>query len=543
MPSVKKSGQGRDRVPPTSWVCGKQDMAAILAFCLVLVAAGWSMTRELDKPMLGPHSFRQTQTAISTFYMAEDPSIFFDYQTPVLGKPWQIPMELPVFQWIVARWHNATGMALDGSGKVISIFAWLLCFIPLWLIGRSLALPREIQPLATAILLSSPLYLFWGAAFLIETTGLLFALLMVACALCLRESGSWKWLILALVFGSLAATVKATTWAVAAGTGILLVLCFDGMPRVADWKKLASAIAVLLFPIIPAKIWLAYGDAIKVLNPFAREIILASSEKQAAWNFGTWEQKLDPATWQVIFRHITEQLLVPIPLLGASFLVLVIFAGAVLSPRRIPVILVFLAGFASGPIVFTNLYFEHSYYWCANGVWLLLAVAVALAGIRESSPGVGPKIACLVLTVCIAISGFVVWNQRFLPILKAIPTYEALADAWIKPVQNIVLPKRTLLIVGNDWNPNSLYYAERKGLAFPVANWIPFPGPQLTHFFEQLAPEEAVGAIVVNPQLLSESNQAFWNAFLQEKGFSTSGNATPFGVLFPALDLKFAEFD
>ena len=65
---------------------------------LVLVLACWAMTRHLEKPMLGPHSFRQTQTAISTYYMAEDASVFADYITPVLGKPWRIPMELPIYQ-------------------------------------------------------------------------------------------------------------------------------------------------------------------------------------------------------------------------------------------------------------------------------------------------------------------------------------------------------------------------------------------------------------------------------------------------------------
>ncbi len=516
-------------------------IAATLLASVAAAVAIWSMTREIEKPMLGPHSFRQTQTAISAYYMAQDPSMFFDYITPVLGPPWRIPMELPVYQWIVARWHNLTAMPLDPSGKLISIFAWFFCFLPLWSIGRSLRLPPEVLALTAAISLASPLYLFWGAAFLIETTGLFFALCMVAAALKTRDSGSWKWLLLAVIAGSLAATIKATTWAVAAGTGLLLILFLDGIPRLAHWKKISLSAAALLIPLIPGKLWLAYGDAIKQANPFAREIILASSAKQASWNFGTWEQKLDPATWQVIFRHISDQLLLSFPLLGVLFLPAVLILGAILAPKRIPLMLVLLASFASGPIVFTNLYFEHSYYWCANGIWLLLAVGVAIAGIWESSPGPGPKVACLVLTVCIATSGFVTWSQLYLPILKSLPTQEALAEAWTKPVQKIVTPQRTLLIVGNDWNPNSLYYAARKGLAFPIANWIPFPGPQLEQFFQTLGKEEAVGAVVVNPRLLEGSNQAFWNTFLQEKGFSTSGSSTAFGILFPAVDLKFGE--
>jgi hypothetical protein len=188
---------------------------------LALVVALGCMTRELEKPMLGPHSFRQTQTAISAFYMAQNPSMFLDYITPVLGPPWKIPMELPLYQWIVARWHNLTGMPLDPSGKLISIAAWLLCLAPVFAIGRFLRLPPEVLALTAAIALASPLYLFWGAAFLMETTGLLFALLMVAFDLRARMDGKFAWLALAVLFGSVAAMLKATTWAVASGTGIL----------------------------------------------------------------------------------------------------------------------------------------------------------------------------------------------------------------------------------------------------------------------------------------------------------------------------------
>ena len=49
--------------------------------------------------------FRQTQTAISSFWMAKEWS-FFSYQTPVLGYPWSIPFEFPLYQAIVAIGHK-----------------------------------------------------------------------------------------------------------------------------------------------------------------------------------------------------------------------------------------------------------------------------------------------------------------------------------------------------------------------------------------------------------------------------------------------------
>jgi hypothetical protein len=489
--------------------------------------------------------------------MVEDASVFADYITPVLGKPWRIPMELPVYQWIVARWHNLSGMALDSSGKLVSIMLWLACIVPTCMLLRSLRFGRVQITITLALVLSSPLYIFWSNAFLIESTGLLLVLSMVACVVRGHEMKCWRYLIAALLLGVLAIMCKATTWAVAAGTSTLLLIFRDGWPQWRAWFRreqegapggtpghtggaiLAAASLCLLLPFIAGKLWLSYGDSIKSANPFAREIILSSSAHQAKWNYGTWEQKLDPATWQVIWRHLTDQLLIPFPFIGPFLMPLILIAGAVAAPRRIPLILIFVAGFASGPIIFTNLYFEHSYYWCANGIWLLLAVGVALGGIYEFRPEkFWPQVTALVLAAAVAVSGFVQWFRNYLPILTSLPSHEQLAEVWTKPVQNIVPPNRTLLIAGHDWNPNALYYAERKGIAYPTSGGIQFPGPQLTESLAMLGSDEKLGAIVIAEPLLTQENQAALASILQQLGMSQEGSRTAFGIMFPAEDLK-----
>jgi hypothetical protein len=48
---------------------------------------GWSNT------ILDAHGFRQTQTALTTYFMiGQAPKLA--YETPVLGPPWSIPLEL-----------------------------------------------------------------------------------------------------------------------------------------------------------------------------------------------------------------------------------------------------------------------------------------------------------------------------------------------------------------------------------------------------------------------------------------------------------------
>ncbi len=529
--------------------------AYVTLACALLVSI-WAMTRHLDKPMLGPHLFRQSQTAISTYYMARDASMFADYITPVLGKPWRIPMELPIYQWLVARWHNLSGMALDPSGKLLSIVAWLACILPTWLLLRTLRLSTIPTIISLGLLLSSPLYLFWSNAFMIESTGLLLSASMVACAVRGHERKSAPWLVAAFGFGIIAVMCKATTWAVAMGMGGLMLVFRDCWPH---WKNLwgsqsddvsgrtleprniimmAVAIGCLLLPFIAGKMWLHEGDIHKSQNPFARELILSSSTHQSNWNYGTLEQKIDPATWRLIWRHITDQLLVPLPFIGPFLMPLILIAGAIAAPRRIPLILIFLAGFASGPIVFTNLYFVHSYYWCANGIWLLLAVGIALGCIFEYRPEkIWPQITTLALAVVITVSGFVHWFRNYLPILTSLPSHEQITEAWIKPVQKTVPPNRTLLVLGHNWSAHPLYYAERKGIDFPELPSIPFPGPQLAESLAKFSKEEKLGAVVIAESLLTQENQAVFASVLQQLGMSREGSRTAFGIMFPAEDL------
>ncbi|MEM4727193.1 MAG: hypothetical protein QXD04_02930, partial [Candidatus Bathyarchaeia archaeon] len=297
--------------------------------------------------------------------------------------------------------------------------------------------------------------------------------------------------------------------------------------------------AALALPVVPAKIWLSWGDAVKMANPFARELLIASSPNQAAWNAGTREQKISPETWAHIAKHVAEGLL-PAPAgLGLLALLGVAILGIRARPQRLPQVASLLAGFAAGPLVFTNLYFEHSYYWCANAVWLLLAVGVAMGGLWES-PNVREQVLGLGIAVYFVAGGLWGWKERYFPIIQSLPSHEQIFEAWTRPVQAVVPPARTLLVVGNDWNPNSLYYADRRGIAFPTFKTIPFPGPQLEESLAKLDPEEALGAVVVNPALL-QSHPKVIEEFLTVRGFSRQGTPAAFGVIFPALDLKYGK--
>lgn len=508
---------------------------------LTLLVTLWAMTRELNKPLLDMHSFRQTQTAISAYYMSQDSNMFFDYITPVLGKPWAIPMEVPIYQWLVARFHCITGMGLDQSGKLISILLWFACLWPIWLLLNDFGFSRSHRCIICAIIYSSPLYLYWGRAFMMETTAVFLSLGMTCYLFGGYSRRNWRFLIIGLAFGVCAALCKVTTCAIAIGTTGLLVLFSHGRPILRDWRWIVSTGILAVLPMLPAKLWLQYGDSAKQLNPFARRMMISNSPEQARWNFGTLEQKLDWNTWGQIRNHVNDQLLISAPGIGSTFMILILVAGIIAAPKRLPIIIICLIGFASGPLIFTHLYFEHNYYWIANSIWFLFAVAIALTGIvtrfKKTTWGI---VAAYFFAAVVTTLGFVKWSNTYLSMLHNLPEHEQLANAWIDPVQRVIPPERTLLIVGNGWNPNSLYYAQRKGIAFPVSGEVKFafPGPELIETLGKLDNSERLGGVVFSDNLLTEGNSAFITAFLTSAKFSLNGTRTAFGVLFPAQDLQ-----
>lgn len=60
-----------------------------------------SFLGRMDQPLTGMFYFRETQTALSDYWMTQGgPKLI--YETPVTGFPYKIPFEFPLFQWLAA---------------------------------------------------------------------------------------------------------------------------------------------------------------------------------------------------------------------------------------------------------------------------------------------------------------------------------------------------------------------------------------------------------------------------------------------------------
>jgi hypothetical protein len=54
------------------------------------------------QPILDWYTFRQTQTALTSYWMCHG-GFKLAYETPVGGYPWALPLEFPLYQYLVAK--------------------------------------------------------------------------------------------------------------------------------------------------------------------------------------------------------------------------------------------------------------------------------------------------------------------------------------------------------------------------------------------------------------------------------------------------------
>ena len=152
----------------------------LVLYCAALLAlalSGFWALKYSGQPIVEQHAFRQTQTALSTYWISQSP-LTIPYQTPALGSPWAIPFEFPIYEYAVSRSAGLLGSDLQQTGRLVSYAFLLLCLLPVGTMLRRLFPGHWREHLAafSIVFLSSPLYLFWGRTFMVETAALFFAL-------------------------------------------------------------------------------------------------------------------------------------------------------------------------------------------------------------------------------------------------------------------------------------------------------------------------------------------------------------------------------
>jgi hypothetical protein len=452
---------------------------ACVIYAVLAASIGWHNT------VLDFIGFRQTQTALTAYFMIGQPPKLA-YETPVVGPPWSIPFEFPIYQWAVAAVVTLFDTPLDETGRFVSLTFFLLTLFPAYRLLGWMGICREHRLLALSLLIVSPFYVFWSRTFLIESTALFFSMAYLAAALPSVDCPRPGRLIGAAFLGGLAAMVKITTFLVF----LPLVLLYLGYSRlwqehrrktVADVGR--TGVLGLLLAVVPCAsgwLWTKFADSQKALNPIGQRL-LSTGDAMYRWNFGTLEQRCSLDTWETVYGH--AQYAVGH---GAVFGLAVL--AMVLTRRHWRLFAACLFAYPMAPLVFTNLYWFHEYYAYANNILLLAAVALALVGLLECG-GIRRKLALLGLVLCLASA---VWRHQdyYLPIQTS--NHREL-EAVSRAVQEVTQPNEVIVVIGCDWSSEMAYYCRRRALSLPA-----WEEPSLAKMPDYLAlGPYSVGAVVI----------------------------------------------
>jgi len=327
--------------------------------------------------IIDEHSFRQTQTAITAKYLLIDRAVFA-YTTPVLGAPWAIPMEFPTYQIFAALLYLATGLPWEVTGRIVSYTFFVLSWIVVLRLLEFVKMELKYRLVVLAVYILHPTYLFWSRTFMIETTALFFTLLFLQKLIEFSCERTARNIIVVTIVGIVAAVTKVTTFIPALILLVLYLIVFKRnylCNRMHISRAALEDLFIIVVPCLFALIWVHYTDNIKLQNPLGASL---TSAALSGWNWGTWGQRLDYVTWEKCFEYARSYYL---------FLFMPIFIAIILYSEKKTyftntcnrLVFVCLVGYLSGPLLFTNLYFRHNYYWAGNTVYLTVAIGILVA--------------------------------------------------------------------------------------------------------------------------------------------------------------------
>jgi hypothetical protein len=443
--------RSRDRLETALWLL----VAALLCFDVFVLLYGINNNGINDF-----FAFRQTQTALTAYWLIKEPHTFA-YITPVLGAPWSMPFEYPVYQWL-AVFLTKVGVPLVAAGRLVSFAAFVACLIPLSTMARDLKISRRAFLLVASVYLACPFYIYWSRTFMIETTALFFSLCWLAGFVRSRTNPSLLLWLMTLGFGCLAVLTKSTTF-LSIGPIAGAIYLSDGFIWLRRDRSGATAYRLFgrgllcLIPIVVGAAWVVASDYFRGPNAFG---LYLSSQALGNWNFGTLAQRF--ALRDPILTSLTQAfgyigLLVPL-----------LIALDLVHSRYRTAILFAVGGYLSAFFIFTNLHIVHSYYQSSNAIFACIAVGLTIASMVDKA-GLKPVI---IVLVCVIASQLQYFGEYF---WNAVETDNVGAPSVLtaRAAKDATKPDESLLFFGDDWSSVIPFYSERKSLGVP--GFTPLP--------------------------------------------------------------------
>ena len=419
----------------------------------------WALHVGWDHSIIDLHPWRQTHTAISAYEIMRG-GPFWTYRTPILGPPWTAPIELPLYQWMVGTIARGLSADLEIVGRTVAVAFFFGMLAALWSGLAILRVRPRHRPIFVALVVASPLYIFWSRTFMIESTALCFAVAYLAgvhqaTRLDRLLARRVVWMLIAGGLGAVAGGVKVTTfapWLAAAG---LLVLFRWRQARPVRVEIATIGLVCFLLPAVAALAWLRFTDHVNAQNPLATHLAWST----VAWHhFGPLSLRLAWRSWYAVpSNHLLGRtrhaVIGSVPVFAAAL------ALAATKKDRIAQCAACLAIYMLPIAVFMALYLAHVYYSYASGLFLLVALG---CGIVAGLEGARSLQWTAVLLFGVALG---VMSNNYVHGYYADQATDAGADSPLTArLRQLTGPDETLLLLGMDLVPQVPYVTKRRAI-------------------------------------------------------------------------------
>jgi hypothetical protein len=464
-------------------------LGPLVALAMLLVGVAWHLSwasQGWHIPGMSGHEFRQTQTAVTIQRIKAD-GFKIDYATPILGKPWSIPFEFPIYEGLAARVSQQFNLSVVEAGRWVSMVAFYLALPAFVLIFRRIGYSPIAAVMGMLPIIAAPVYILYTRSVLIESTALcLSAWFFYFLVGYRRTRNPWSFGA-ALVIGIAAVLTKSTTWAVFCLPWAAWGLSDVWRARKRGWKAwglISEDVFLLGLPLLAVGFsWVWITDRIKELNPIGGFL---TSGNLTAFNFGTVAQHFDSLVWKTLWSHWTSAIM------PAWALVLVV-VGVVFVPARTRIVValgVFM--FLGGQFLFINLYAIHNYYFYANAVGLCAAAGGMTAGLWDR-PGrwyqARPVAFLLLLAICFG--EYRVYRKDFYHIQTA---ENGGTSGLTEVIKRLTKPSDVVVVHSPDWSSMIAFQSGRRTLMIPDSQM--FFRPEAVQRSVDLLSDENVSLVI-----------------------------------------------
>tara|TARA_B110000483_G_C18171700_1_gene533500 strand:- start:350 stop:2212 length:1863 start_codon:yes stop_codon:yes gene_type:complete len=397
-------------------------------------------------------------------------------------------MEFPLYQWTVVKVSNLTGWAIPFAARLVSLGCFYLTLPAIHLLLRRWKFSVESARLCLALILLTPVYVFYSRAVLIESMALLASIwfLWLFDRMC-RKPNLW-WALAAALTGGIAVLVKVTTFIPWCAAAAIIGFCwswrewrmggFRAWSKTVGWGALIASV-----PGFSILAWLRFADTIKNQSPGGTDLASAALSDV---NFGGWQDRVGAESLTSLAREMGKGTL------PWWSLVVVAVAGIFMFNRSGRKSVTMVLWFAATLMLFPVLYHRHDYYFYAVAVLPVCALGVILdQWLRHR---VMQWVAIIGL-VGIVISQAASYHRNYWYLQHLVSNGGTGLTNFMK---DMLPAKGAIVVLGQDWIPVIPYYTQRRGIM--IRQDIANSTEKLAIHLRNLEGAEISALVVTNPQ-------------------------------------------